>query len=91
MNTVVQDQKTAAVTDRREVQYVHSREPKQVVVLAAGGQGPRGMQGPPGPASPVGGISADDGNALTHGGDGGLYVPDDIPADPLAYYILARS
>lgn len=48
-------------------------------------------QGPPGPASPVGGISADDGNALTRGGDGGLYVPDDIPADPLAYYILARS
>lgn len=36
-------------------------------------------------------VSADDGNALTRGGDGGLYVPDDIPADPLAYYILARS
>lgn len=36
-------------------------------------------------------LSSDPGNAMTHGSDGGLYVPDDIPADPLAYYILARS
>lgn len=46
-------------------------------------------QGPPG--APIGGLSEDPGNAATHGSDGGLYVPDDIPTDPLAFYILARS
>lgn len=36
-------------------------------------------------------ISADAGNAITNGVDGGLYVPDDIASDPLAYYILAKA
>lgn len=52
----------------------------------------QGMPGPPGPAAPAGGISEDPGNNLATGNDGGLFVPDcDIAADPLAYYILARS
>jgi len=38
----------------------------------------------------VGGISTDEGNALTKGTDQGLYVPD-LVADPVAYYILAKS
>lgn len=43
------------------------------------------------PGAPIGGLSEDAGNAATRGSDGGLYVPDDIPTDPLAYYILARN
>lgn len=49
-------------------------------------------QGAPGaPGSPPGGLSNDVGNAITHGSDGGIYTPDALPTDPLAYYILARS
>ena len=56
-----------------------------------------GIPGPPGPPGEKGAngdvssLSADPGNAITVGTDGGLYAPDDIPTDPLAYYILARS
>jgi hypothetical protein len=50
-----------------------------------------GPPGPPGPPGDIGNISNDPGNALTAGSDQGLYVPDDITADPLAYYILSRS
>lgn len=59
-------------------------------------------QGPPGPPGPQGAagapgkdgqtnISADTPNRLRLGSDGGLYVPDDLVTDPLAYYILAKS
>jgi hypothetical protein len=40
-----------------------------------GPQGLAGPQGPQGPPGPSGVISADDGNALMHGSDGGLYCP----------------
>lgn len=50
-----------------------------------------GPPGPPGPPGDIGNISTDPGNALTAGSDQGLYVPDDIPTDPLAYYILAKA
>ena len=63
-------------------------EQSQIVVVAAGQQGPPGK---PAPVVSVGGISLDPGNSITNGTDGGLYAPDDIPTDPLAYYILARS
>ena len=45
------------------------------------------------PLLQVGGahISADTPNRLRLGSDGGLYVPDDLVPDPLAYYILAKS
>ena len=36
-------------------------------------------------------ISADTPNRLRWGSDGGLYVPDDLTPDPLAYYILAKA
>lgn len=36
-------------------------------------------------------ISADTPNRLRWGSDGGLYVPDDLAPDPLAYYILAKA
>ena len=45
------------------------------------------------PLLQVGGahISADTPNRLRWGSDGGLYVPDDLAPDPLAYYILAKA
>lgn len=36
-------------------------------------------------------ISADPDNRATLGSDGGVYVPDDLVPDPLAYYILAKA
>lgn len=36
-------------------------------------------------------ISSDAGNRAVAGSDGGLYVPDDLTPDPLAYYILAKA
>lgn len=57
-----------------------------IEVVEVAEQGPAGA-----PGSPPGGLSNDPGNAITHGSDGGIYAPDDIPTDPLAYYILARS
>lgn len=47
--------------------------------------------GPPGPSGAEAGISSSAGNALVTGPDGGLYVPADIPSDPVAYYILAKN
>lgn len=64
-----------------EVLVVESDVEVEVVEVAEQGQ----------PGAPIGGLSKDAGNALTHGSDGGIYAPDDIPTDPLAYYILARS
>lgn len=61
---------------------------QETVVVSVGQQGPAGE---PAPVGYVGGISLDPGNSITKGTDGGLYAPDDIPTDPLAYYILARS
>ena len=58
-----------------------------------GPPGPQGVQGVPGPQGKDGQthISADTPNRLRLGSDGGLYVPDDLVPDPLAYYILAKS
>lgn len=36
-------------------------------------------------------VSSDEANRLTRGTDGGLYVPDSLVPDPLAYYILAKA
>ncbi|PJK01448.1 hypothetical protein CO615_03995 [Lysobacteraceae bacterium NML75-0749] len=36
-------------------------------------------------------ISTDTHNRLRRGSDDGLYVPDDLTPDPLAYYILAKT
>lgn len=49
--------------------------------------GPVGAPGKDGQTN----ISADTPNRLSLGSDGGLYVPDDLVPDPLAYYILAKS
>ena len=58
-----------------------------------GPPGPQGVQGVPGPQGKDGQthISADTPNRLRWGSDGGLYVPDDLAPDPLAYYILAKA
>ena len=58
-----------------------------------GPAGPQGVQGVPGPQGKDGQthISADTPNRLRWGSDGGLYVPDDLAPDPLAYYILAKA
>ena len=62
------------------------------VLVATGEQGPAG---PPGAAAPGSGgspiISADTDNRVKLGGDGGLFVLDNLTPDPLAYYILSRS
>ena len=49
--------------------------------------GPVGAPGKDGQTN----ISADTPNRLRLGSDGGLYVPDDLVPDPLAYYILAKA
>lgn len=46
-----------------------------------------GLEGPPGVA---GFVSADPNNRLTHGTDGGLYVPD-LAVDPLVHYEQAKA
>ena len=79
------DTQETVVVDRQETVVVDTRE---TVVVSGGQQGPPGK---PAPVVSVGGISLDPGNSITNGTDGGLYAPDDIPTDPLAYYILARS
>ena len=82
---VIVVQQETIVAERQET-IVAERQETAVVAVCA--QGPAGA---PAPVVAVGGISNDAGNAITHGTDGGLYTPDDIPTDPLAYYILARS
>ena len=63
---------------------------RQVVLAGARGrEGPRGVSAPGADGSPV--ISADAENRIELGGDGGLYVLDNLVPDPLAYYILSRS
>ena len=48
------------------------------------------IPGPPGAdGNPI--ISADADNRIELGGDGGLYVLNNLVPDPLAYYILSRS
>ena len=82
---VIVVQQETIVAERQETIVAERQE---TAVVAVGAQGPAGA---PAPVVAVGGISSDVGNAITHGTDGGLYAPDDIPTDPLAYYILARS
>lgn len=67
-----------------------TEEQVTVMVGVLGPEGKKGDKGEKGDATVVG-VSADPGNNMAVGGDGGLYVPDDIPTDLLAYYILARS
>ena len=57
---------------------------------SAGAPGPQGVPGPQGKDGQTH-ISADTPNRLRWGSDGGLYVPDDLVPDPLAYYILAKA
>jgi len=84
VSVVTADNITRVVTERRGV--VVMREPVRQVVAVGAMRGPAGKAG-------VGGadISADAGNAITTGTDDGLYAPDDIASDPLAYYILAKN
>lgn len=49
------------------------------------------VQGPPGPPGLGATVSPNPDNRLVVAGDGGLYVPNDLATDPLAYYILAKS
>ena len=70
----------------------NGRGPQIVTVI--GRPGPQGPPGPPGPGSGPGGgpvISDDLGNRAVAGSDGGVFVPDDLIPDPLAYYILAKA
>jgi len=82
---------TVVVRDTEEQVAVATEE--RIVVVTEGSIGPEGKKGDKGEKgdATVVGVSADPGNNMAVGGDGGLYVPDDIPTDPLAYYILARS
>lgn len=84
MSVVTADKITRVVAEKRGV--VVMRDPVRQVVAVGAMRGPAGKAG-------IGGadISADAGNAITTGTDDGLYVPDDIAADPLAYYILAKN
>ena len=59
-------------------------------LLTEAEQGPPGPPGLPG-ESGVAAISADGGNRARAGSDSGVYVPDDLIPDPLAYYILAKG
>jgi hypothetical protein len=47
-------------------------------------------RGPKGDSGAVASISTDPDNRLTTGSDDGLFVPE-LAADPLAYYILAKT
>jgi len=62
-----------------DVVKVVVKEPETVRISGAmlpGPPGPSGPPGPPGPPGPGGGfISADPGNGITTGTDGGLYCP----------------
>lgn len=84
MSIVTADKITRVVAEKRGVVVV--REPVRQVVAVGAMRGPAGRAG-------VGGadISADPGNAITTGTDDGLFAPDDIASDPLAYYILAKN
>ena len=65
--------------------------PTRIFLRTAAGDwvdaGPVGAPGKDGQTQ----ISADTPNRLRWGSDGGLYVPDDLASDPLAYYILAKA
>ena len=89
------------IDSAREVEVVEV-DTTLVEVFEVGVQGPPGPPGPPGPQGVQGvpgpqgkdgqtHISADTPNRLRWGSDGGLYVPDDLTPDPLAYYILAKA
>lgn len=62
------------------------------VIEVAGIQGPPGPPGQPG-SGPGGAplISADAFNRAASGSDGGVYVPNRLATDPLAYYLLAKG
>lgn len=72
-------------TASRDVVVVAEPGGKPAVTLSSGAPGPKGAPGTP--AS----ISADPGNRLAEGSDGGLLCAQWVGADPLAYYILAKS
>ena len=83
-NVSVADKITRVVAEKRGI--VVMRDPVRQVVAVGAMRGPAGKAG-------VGGadISADAGNAITTGTDDGLFAPNDIASDPLAYYILAKN
>jgi hypothetical protein len=47
-------------------------------VIEPGPQGPKGDKGDTGDSGPAGHISADPGNTLSYGNDGGVYAPNDM-------------
>jgi hypothetical protein len=51
---------------------------KVLEVIEPGPQGPKGDKGDTGDAGPAGHISADPGNTLIYGNDGGVYAPNDM-------------
>jgi hypothetical protein len=66
---------TIVVVENDTIVITVEKDPIVIEKIEVGPQGPPGPSGPPGPPGPSGVISADDGNALTHGSDGGLYCP----------------
>jgi hypothetical protein len=60
------------------------------VAVTTVAMGIRGEQGVPGQSGSAASLSADAGNRSTVGSDGGIHTPD-LTADPLAYYILAKT
>ena len=58
---------------------------------APGEKGERGEPGLPGKDGVGAEVSADPGNALSIGGDGGLYVPNDLTVDLLSVYNSAKE
>ena len=65
-------------------------------LVSHGEQGPQGIpgtkgdKGDKGDAGSSASLSTDPHNMTVLGGDGGIYTPD-VVADPVAYYILAKS
>lgn len=92
------DSSVAAMRKNGETTVVNQPQRTSAFVVRGvpglpGPAGPQGVQGVPGPQGKDGQthISADTPNRLRWGSDGGLYVPDDLAPDPLAYYILAKA
>lgn len=81
MTAVVVQQRFVVVRGDKRTAVVKEKASRVVVM---------GRQGLPG-RDGAGSISTDAGNAIVTGSDDGLYAPDALPTDPLAYYILARS
>lgn len=85
---VSHDRETVVETMGAPELIVESNEREVIAEIAVGPPGPAGQPGQPGSEAS---LSTDPGNAAKTGTDSGIYVPDDINADLLAYYILAKG